>query len=338
MISSMGPIWKYVTTSKELMLNHPPEISHRNKQIVFDLACPPGTIHEGEVTFSRWEQLELPDRVARHSERPQFELREEYFTYDSPPDGQFEWHLNFAHHDLFCCYSGPLFAQDEMQVAEHPALAAVRNAIIAAGLKPYTVEQDDVTPDRDRATPILITGVERRCRIATDPNPSASRPHGLYGNRFATADEEAIRQATEVLDPPTISNIIAIEAPACRHGKYTRAQIESILATAYTGFQVAHFEAVHRQSSPPRVAIHTGYWGCGAYGGNRELMPLLQMIAACSSGIDSMVFHTGGDPHGYQQAERMLAELLPSGSEIELSVMLDAIEDQGYEWGVSDGN
>lgn len=33
----------------------------------------------------------------------------------------------------------------------------------------------------------------------------------MYGNSFAFADEEAIINATHILDPPTTSNIIAME-------------------------------------------------------------------------------------------------------------------------------
>ena len=47
---------------------------------------------------------------------------EGYFGDESPPEGSpvFEWHLNFAHSDLFEVYGGSLFAQDEKQAAVPP--------------------------------------------------------------------------------------------------------------------------------------------------------------------------------------------------------------------------
>ena len=87
-----------------------------------------------------------------------------------------------------------------------------------------------------------------------------------------------------------------------------------------------------------QIVGHTGYWGCGAYGGNRELMPFLQMIAACGSELTTMVFHSGGDSSGYDKALEMIEELLPVGKEVKLEKLLSQIESMGFEWGVSDGN
>lgn len=41
--------------------------------------------------------------------------------------------------------------------------------------------------------------------------------------------------------------------------------------------------------------IHTGWWGCGAFGGNRRLMAILQFAAAQLAGVDAVVFHRGSD-------------------------------------------
>jgi hypothetical protein len=52
------------------------------------------------------------------------------------------------------------------------------------------------------------------------PPFSTGRPYGLYGGAFAAASEAAIRNASVVLKPPTISNILALEAPPGGHGAY----------------------------------------------------------------------------------------------------------------------
>ena len=316
--------------AQELVAKYPARLNNRNKEIVFDISSPRGAIHSGRISFSRWRQMRLPDSVTRDSARPSFELREDFFTYDSSPQGGVDWHLNFANYDLFSAYGGPLFAQDEMQVAEHPVLASLRHGLLDAGLKPLAVEHG-------APTPALIMGVERRCRVATDPNSAEGRPGGLYGNSFSRATEDVIRRATQAIEPATISNIIAIEAPSYGAGRYTREQIEFVLATALTGFSAAIIESRDKVSPNVQTTVHTGYWGCGAYGGNQELMPLLQLIAACGSGVNTLVFHSGPDSTGYDKSLGMLEELLPDDQEISLDKLLSQIEDMGFEWGVSDG-
>src|SRR5262249_26029594 len=150
-----------------------------------------------------------------------------------------EWYLNFADEDLFCGYRGPLFAQDEIQVGEHPALGSLREALKASGvpaLEPFT-------RDKGRPTPVLVRGVERRCAVDTDPDLTAGRPYGLYGNSFARARPADITRATTVLEPPTISNILAMEAPPGGQGAYTIEQIQGIVITAHTGFTAARIES-----------------------------------------------------------------------------------------------
>jgi Poly (ADP-ribose) glycohydrolase (PARG) len=255
-----------------------------------------------------------------------------YFGYDrSTIPNQVEWYLNFAHADLFCAYGFAVFAQDEIQVAEHPVLASLREALLSANIIPLTVE-------RGAPTPILIRDVERRCAIATDVNPALGRPQGLYGNNFARASAEAIVAATIPIEPPTITNIIAIEAPSGGYGSCQYDEIEYILTTAVTAFTAARIES-QLVATDPAVVIHTGFWGCGAYGGNRVLMSLLQLLAARLAGIDRLIFHTG-EPAGAQSFAKaqQLLERLTISSALEIADLLTAIEAMKFHWGVSDGN
>jgi len=327
----MKPIYRKEFDAQELVAHYPAQLDDRNKKILFEISSPRTASHSGTISVSRWAQMPLPDAIRREKACPSFELRKDYFTYEPQPYDLVDWHLNFAHHDLFRAYGSPLFAQDEMQVAEHPALASLRHALIDSGVDPFTVENGI-------ATPILIMGVERRCTVETDSNPTAGRPLGLYGNRFTRSNEDAIRQATRVLKPPTISNIIAMEAPDCGSGRYTREQIEYVLSTAFTGFRAAVYETRNKVSVNTKTAIHTGYWGCGAYGGNRELMPLLQIIAACCAEIDILIFHTGGDSDGYARSLNTFEEIMPADLNVNTDELLLRIESIGYEWGVGDGN
>ncbi|MGC4048072.1 MAG: hypothetical protein QM758_30140 [Armatimonas sp.] len=168
---------------------------------------------------------------------------------------------------------------------------------------------------------MLVRGVERRGALDTST---------LYGNRFAASTPDKIRAALTVLEAPNISNILAMEAIPGGHGFYKLREIEYTLCTAYTGFAAAKTE------SDGPITIHTGFWGCGAYGGNRPLMVMLQLLAAKLAGIERIVFHTG-DPASLSvitDAEATLRQLATDS----LPDTLLALQEQGYRWGVSDGN
>lgn len=316
-----------------LMAEHPPQVRNPNKQVVLDLACPPGAVHRGSVEFTRWAAMVLPERVTPAP--PDLVLPTPGF-FDYRPaldgDGVIEWHVNFADPHLFVAYAGGLFAQDEMQVAEHPGLAALRQALDAAGVETRT-------DGPAGATPVLVAGVERRVAIATNPDAAAGRPDGLYGNAFAAAPPEAVRRATTVIDPPTVTNLVAIAAIPGGSGPYTRDEIRRTLVTAYTGFRAAVAEAERLVDGPARTVVHTGYWGCGAFGGNRVLMATLQVVAARLAGVTRLAFHTGapGGEAPLEEARRIVAALTEPGPG-STDALIDEIDARGFRWGVSDGN
>jgi len=314
----------------ELFAAHRPRWKHRNKKALFEYLCPPGTQHHDELTVSRWGPRILP-LATRPSTRTVIELRPDVFAYDSPAGDALEWHLNFAHSSLFIAYAGPLFAQDEMQVAEHPVLACVRERLVAQpelGLAPLTRENESPTP-------VLVRGAQRRGAVATDVNLDEDRPHGLYGNAFGRAPVAAVLRATRRIDPPTTSNILAIEAPPGGVGPYTLAQLFDITTTAYSGFAAARDESSMATGSAAAM-VHTGHWGTGAYGGDRVLMAMLQFVAARAADLDRLVFHAF-DLAGTRPCQEALARLEPlAGASLEDTLL--AIEAMAFRWGVSDGN
>lgn len=316
-----------------LVAEYPPRFSLPHKQLVHRL-CTGGSAPRGRLVYSRWRAARLPELVT--SAATEVVLREDVFTYPPPTAGVHEWTLNFADPQLFVAYAGPLLAQDELQVLEHPALGSLREALNAsphARMRPVTVE-DGVN------TPALVRGVERRCALATDPDLLEGRPLGLYGNRFARAAEDAVRRALRVIDPPTLSNILAMAAPLGGYGAYSLAEIREIVRTAYTGFRAARLEAELEMGPGARLLVNTGHWGTGAFGGNRPLMATLQFLAARLAGVDKLVFHTV-DEAGVtpcRDAERLLQELLPPEREVRLEGVLEHLAARGFVWGESDGN
>lgn len=325
------PIDRHAFDAAVLMAHHPPLVHNANKRVVLDIACPPGAVHLGTIEYTRWAAIELPDQLDPVP-RNLVAAVPGFFDYRSTMEGDdvVEWHVNFADPHLFVAYAGGLFAQDEMQVAEHPGLAALRQALAAAGVETRTAGLGGPTP-------VLVTSVERRVAIATDP--AAGRPKGLYGNAFAAADPDVVRGATTPIDPPTVTNLLAIAAIAGGRGRYTRDEIHMTLVTAYTGFRAAVLEAARLAGGPARVTVHTGYWGCGAFGGNRVLMSMLQVVAARMAGLEQLVFHTGS-PGGNTPLVDALGRIaaLTGGEPMATEDLLAAIDGQGFRWGVSDEN
>jgi hypothetical protein len=306
----------------ELMHAHPPILDDKNKQLVHQLAMA-GPTPGGSITVTRWGFERLATELAPTEVVP----LPGYYDYAGAAAGV--WHVNFADPTLFVAYGSRLLAQDELQCCEHPALGSIREALRAEQLVARTEEGG-------RPTPILISGVERRCTLETAPDLEAGRPYGLYGNRFGVADAKTVREAVRLHRPPATSNLIAIAAPVGR-GEYTRPQIDRVVATAWTGFAAAVAESARLWPGAP-CEVRTGFWGCGAFGGNRELMTMLQLLAARLAGVTRVTFYAFDDAGraDFEAGARALDTVL-AGSVPELATLLERIADLDYAWGVGNG-
>ena len=329
------PIERHQFEIQQLVTEHPPRWNDRNKRIVFEIACPARSAHQGHLEYTRWAAMPLPGHVDTRSAISRLAHHPGYFEYTPPLErtGAVEWHVNFADPQLFGAYGSRLFAQDEMQVAEHPALGSLREALVARRLPAVTVEGG-------LPTPAIVMGALRHCRVATEPNAAEGRPHGLYGNAFARADPAAIQRATTRIDPPTTTNLIAMAAPTGGVGRYRINDIEYVLVTAFTAFRAAVFESARSSGPNCPVVVHTGFWGCGAFGGNRVLMTTLQILAAEMAGLERVVLHTG-DASGVaaiNDATRVFQSDLITGSPMDAHELIERVDAIGFEWGVSDGN
>lgn len=314
-----------------LLRAHPPRLAHPNKRAVFELAFGPGETPQGSLEVTRW--LAVDAATLDLAREPQQRVVEGYFDYPPPPGDGLIWHLNFADPRLFVAYGSPLFAQDEMQVAEHPLLGCVREALLAEGVPP-------MTRGPSGPTPWLVRGVERRVAIETAPSFWKGRPRGLYGNEFAQATVATVQRATRQLRPAPLSNIVAIAAPI-GHGRYQRGDLRYALTAALTGLSAARTETRRALGESATTTIHTGFWGCGAFGGNRELMLAVQLLAARAAGVDAVGWYLGDRagaatlPRGRGVVDAAVSAL---GTRVALDDLVAHLERLGYEWGVSDGN
>lgn len=329
MNTTMTPIQHEIFDAAALLGQHPPVWNHATKLAVFDLVVSANGGFAGTIDYARWDQESIPPIL---TQRSNCTISEGIYTYAPPAnDADVHWHVNFADPHLFIAYGSALMAQDEIQAAEHPALGSLLEALVAAGLPTLTATRDG------RATPVTIAGVERHCSIDTLPRPEQGRPQGLYGNLFASATKKQIKDAVDVLTPPTVSNIVAMAAPYPSSGRYTAAQISSVVSTAYTAFAAASRETTRLHGDSARTTIHSGHWGCGAFGGNRTLMTILQLLSADLANVDLRFW--AFDEEGSRIASEALLhyeELIARSASV--ATLLQALESEGYLWGQSDGN
>ena len=136
MATADTPIEAFVFEAHRLMTTHPPVWHDPNKLVVHEIACPPGCRHGGQITYTRWRVMPLPERFVPMGTVQRTERREDVYDYEPVRvvEDAMEWHVNFADPDLFVAYGSELFAQDEIQVAEHPVLGALREALTAQGV------------------------------------------------------------------------------------------------------------------------------------------------------------------------------------------------------------
>jgi hypothetical protein len=311
--------------ASQLWREHPPQIHHAQKRMLFELAGGLDRVPRGKIVATRWAPSDPLLRAgAAARPNPAIESVDGPFTYPREEAGVDAWHVNFADTYLFAFYAGAAFAQDEIQVAEHPILASVRGALLNRAAQDFPA----LTRDRDRPTPVLVRNVERWCAI--DTRPELAEPYGIYGSRLGRASAGALEQAVTRLDDVPLTNILAIVAPQ-GSGRYTTEQIRDVLVTATTGFAAAREE-----STAGRVRIHTGHWGTGVFGGNRVLMAAAQIIAARAVGIDALAYYSLGDDAARAfEKGRAVADQLAGAA---LDDAVTALDARAFTWGSSDGN
>jgi hypothetical protein len=91
----------------------------------------------------------------------------------------------------------------------------------------------------------------------------------------------------------------------------------------------------------PRVVIHTGNWGCGAFGGNLLVMTMLQILAGHMAQVD-LVYHVQ-DAANKRECEKGLHDLkeilggLATDGEVSLEAVIGGIVKKQYRWGIGNG-
>ncbi|MFY8051519.1 MAG: hypothetical protein ACOVP2_02785 [Armatimonadaceae bacterium] len=303
---------------------------NENKKRVLSIAIPRDYTHTGELTVSAWRPADTLKPITISHEKI-VETHVGIYPYEDTAASRIgcEWCVNFADKWLFNYGEGNLLAQDELQIAEHPVASCLRHAMAGTAIEPLTRDPNNA----DSPRPLLIRGILRHVHLDTTM--------GLYGNAFAIAPAADVIAACTPIKPPTVSNIIAMDAPPGGSGTYTRETLLDIWETALTAFYGAVSEASASSPNPDDgCTIHTGWWGTGAYGGNRTLMAIMQVIAARAAGVSRLVFHTvddlGADDFETAMALPGLAGFTDSET-IDPEAFLEFCDKQRFQWGISNG-
>lgn len=345
-------LWSARLDSARLLQQHPPSFHCDNKQRVWQLIQ--SRKKDGKEGGSVAPQL----RVSRYDSRlvvleasnllsgsgARLDVVSSVYAYESSSASECHWWTNFADAHLFGFYGSSLFAQDEWQCMEHPALCALRDWMEQRSAGSADPEAVPLTVCRRVPTPALVMNAPREVNI-----DAVGR--GLYGNEFSRARTAAVDAATTLLQPaPTLSNIIAMEALKHRHGAYTEADIIRTLQTAVTAFTGSRAESAAEAAAAgrahPTVVVHTGNWGCGAFGGNVELMCILQIVAAHLAGVERLAYHVLSAANqsecaaAARRVQQLLAQLkaeADQGKAPTIERVAQIVAAWGYQWGFSNG-
>ena len=323
-------LFKYLGKTKvscqDLIRDYLPTYGPRRKQRAFEAALKTHKTDTGEITISHVmsNQAEMASAVL---EKKPFTLALDkgFYDYTKAREGEDTWFVNFADPTLFVAYDSDLFAQDEIQTLEMPLLAA-------CCLYLDERQADHITrtvTDFGEPTPYLFKDVPYWLSVNTRPVLKDGTIANIYGDEFFFASEEELAAGIKVFEGNVRGNVLAIAAPRGRTRQpYSVAEQSQILKTL-----LCSYSAVREQASGKAV-IHAGNWGCGAFGGNKELMYLAQIYAASVCGIDELVLHAV-DEKVLDSAKRLYENV---DKKMGFADVVAFLRSRKYEWGEGDGN
>lgn len=304
---TQAPVNRPVTTaefhftknSPESLLNQPIQLAqmHTNKAFVYQKLMGPNRIPlEQEVHVTKVEQTPLSDGTIFNNLAPHLVLLESTpFLY---PEGDEHWTANFGDsHLFFGCKSG-LFAQDELQASEHPAIVHLLPGFERMG------------PLTKNGSAVLIQGLKRYGNVNTNQIiPRLQKT--IYGNAFSQATHWEIDAVLEKFPEPRNSNIFVFVAPNIPANiagqRYSTDRIYTLFSNAF-----AAFSTIIQKN--PYAIVHTGNWGCGAFGNNPKLVALIQLVAARLAGVKELRYYAMNQGDACREAvdlEKQICERHP---------------------------
>lgn len=301
-----------------------PSLSNPNKQFVYGQIFRAGPLQD-RVSFKKYkigDEVELSNKkMFGQKKKMEVARKKGCFAYPESQGDTLHWTANFADSRLFSFCQGPLLAQDELQVLEHPALAHLKAALDGQGSLKF-LNGNEVG---------LITGAYRYASLDTKSNASNRRP--LYGNNFAVATQADLLSKLHVFDHPVRSNIFSMAAPhipeALFGQPYRKEYLRVLLFRAIAAFSSIKFEYPTK-----KIVVHTGNWGCGAFGNSSKVAALLQLAAGHFSGIDRLEYYPLEKGASFDQAKGILQRIETEHPNMTIDEFLTFLENNAVGLGL----
>jgi len=305
------------TFNLEELLQNPPHFSNQNKAHAYQVLTAGRDLTEESITIRKTTLSNPPDREHLFNRpKTQVQLFEGTFPY---PVGEHHWTANFGDPHLFFGCEGPLLAQDELQVLEFPALSHLHRAILNT---PFA-RLDTM------GSCLLIEGAKRHGHLDTSREfPGFGN---LYGNRFRAASFQQIDEALARFEIPLNSKLFVFCAPNISpdlEGQpYRYEHLHHLFINAYAAFKGI-------QEKDPNAVIHTGNWGCGAFGNSVAAQALMQIAAARLAGIKRIHYYPLLQAAEFNAAEQLFDQIERENPRMTVDGFLRYVEAHAAEFGL----
>lgn len=309
----------------DLIKNYPPKYDCQRKAQLYNKALRYHKSQRGIIKVSRWTYNKDRKAPITFEKNPvEISIDNNFFRYDDSYENQKTWWLNYADENLFGYYSSDLFAQDEIQTLEHPLLGSIVEYLDENDLQDLKTK----TEEKDFVSPYLIENAPYWIKIDTSPILKDGTVGNLYSWNFVDASEEEVNAGISIIQKEIKNNIIAMAAPSRGKGEYTKEQLTRSLETVIVAFGAA--KKISNTNKFEKCIIHTGNWGCGAFGNSKELMYLVQILGASVVGVDKLVFHSV-DEEIFNLAKNKF-------NNCDVNDIIGYLQNQHYQWRESDNN
>lgn len=295
---------------QNLLKNFSPKFENPTKQVYNEKALYYHRYQNGLIKISRWKYAsERMSPLKFENVTIAIESSSENYNYENgnflpANENTCSFWVNFSNPKLFSDCEGDYFSQGDTMALAHPLLLSCVSYLKSLDDKCFI----PATKESEEPTPFVFLDVPFWVRVTG----------------------ESLTDNFEVLIREEKSNIISM-CPPLGSGRYTKEQIEYLLETVLCAFGGgAKSEYALKKTN---LILHTGNWGCGAYGNNEELIYLVQIFGAMATGFSKIIFHNPNEEALKKAKEDF--ETLPFfnyGGVLSYQKLVEHILDKRFAW------